>query len=87
MTKRSTLINGIRSVIDDVAESLPAEVITEAKDFLDYDEWGLALETICTQLYEYDVAISDELYKTIERLGQQMKMSSEEWTMLKELVQ
>ena len=86
MKNRFTLIKGIRSLIDEVADSLPVDNISGARDLLRHGEWGLAFELICTQLYEYEVLIAPEMYETIEQLGQKMKISPDEWKMLRELI-
>ena len=81
------IVDGIRSVLDEVRSSLPGENVKDATALLEHAEWGEALSLICTQLYEYEVAISGRTYDQIEWLGQQMNMASNEWTMLEELVQ
>lgn len=86
MFKKRRLIKGIRSVIEEVSTSLPPENVEDAIELLEYNEWGLALSLISTQLYEYDVPIDDSIYDQIEWLGSQMNMPPAEWTMLRELI-
>ena len=81
------LVDGIRVVVEEVRTSIPEENVRDAYEFIEYAEWGEALSLICTQLYEYDVPISNRTYEQIEWLGQQMEMAPKQWTMLKELVQ
>jgi len=85
MIDSKLITDGIRSVLENVGGALPKENVNDAYELLEHAEWGESLSLICTQLYEYDVMITGEIYEQIERLGQQMEMSPDEWTMLKEL--
>ena len=87
MTDPRILVDGVRSVLEEVRSSLPEKNAQDASELLEHAEWGEALSLICTQLYEYDVAISGRTYDQIEWLGQQMGMETKEWAMLKGLVQ
>ncbi len=49
-------------------------------------EWGVGLEILCDQLYEYDIPRSRALYARIVRLGKAMGISPSRLDMLSELV-
>lgn len=66
-------------------ESLPAENIADARDLIDHGEYGVALELVCTQLYEYDVPVPTETYRLIEQCGRIMQMNEASWAFLEEL--
>lgn len=87
MTDARALIDGVRTVLEEVSAALPDENVQDARELLEHSEWGEALSLICTQLFEYDVAISGSTYDRIELLGRQMGMPPKEWTMLKKLVE
>ena len=57
----------LRSVVIDCEGALPAGDIATIWEFIDVGEPGLALETLCTQLDEYEVPVSAE---TLSRLDQ-----------------
>lgn len=86
MNDSRQIVEGIRTVLKEVSDSLPPENVTDAAELLDHAEWGLALSLICTQLYEYDVVITRSTYTRIEWLGHQMEMPEAEWTILKSLI-
>jgi len=86
MNNPQQLIDEIGSILDAVKASLPEENVTDACELLEHDEWGEALSLICTQLYEYDVPISSEIYDRIESAGLQMQMPPKEWEILRELI-
>jgi len=57
-----------------------------AKVNIDVGEPGLALETICSQLYEYNIHIPKRIYDLLARAGQMMNMSEDLWKMLLPIV-
>jgi len=75
----SKVILLIEKIIDAVKGDLPADNISDAEDLLSHDEWGEALSLIYTQLYEYDVPVSEEVYSMIDSAGCQMGMDSRGW--------
>ncbi|MCG8420224.1 MAG: hypothetical protein MJE77_20015 [Proteobacteria bacterium] len=40
----------------------------------------------CTQLYEYDIGITENLYAIVEQTGQAMNLDTGQWSYLRELV-
>ena len=86
MSNPRILVDEIRSVLEEVGTSLLEENVQDATELLEHGEWRVALSLICAQLYEYNVAISQETYDQIECLGQEMEMPFNEWSMLQSLV-
>ena len=86
MTGRANSIAEIYAILTAVAHKLPGENVTDARELLDHDEWGEALSLICTQIYEYEVAIDLRLFERIQRIGKQIELSPSEWELLRELV-
>lgn len=60
--------------------------IQVAKDFLTFNELGLCFDTIITQMYEYDIEITIEYYDLISKVGKSMKIPSEEYSFMQELI-
>ena len=58
-----------------------------AEDLLNYNEPGLALETIADQLHEYNVSITADIYNQVESIATKMKMKEDVYKKLKELIQ
>lgn len=65
---------------------LPATDIENITEFTEHNEYGLAYETLCTQLYEYSVPISSAYYEKISSLGPLMEINPSMWLSLKELI-
>ncbi len=42
---------------------------------LNHNEWGEALDIICTQLFEYDLCIPKSVFEKIERVGSAMDLA------------
>jgi len=72
----------IEKIIDAVKDDLPTENVTDARELLSHDEWGEALSLIYTQLHEYDVPISEKVFKMIDSAGCQMGMDNRGWKVL-----
>jgi hypothetical protein len=56
----------------DAAEGLPPENVEQIRVLIQAGELALALETLCTQADEYDVALSSEQHKVLRALGESM---------------
>ena len=84
--KSKKAIKNISSIISQTSHMLPEQNIRDAKELLEYGEWGLAIDLICTQLYEYDVVITEDLYMQIIETFKLTEIDIQEWKCLKELL-
>lgn len=57
-----------------------------AIEYLNYNEYGICLELIVTQLYEFDVQISREFYFEIDAAAKRLQLPEESYTFLQELI-
>ncbi|WP_338790623.1 MafI family immunity protein [Bernardetia sp. MNP-M8] len=77
----------ITSIISQAANlELPNQNIIDAKELVEYNESGIALEVIITQIYEYEIKINKSLYEDIEKLAKKFKMEEEHYLFLVELI-
>ena len=60
--------------------------LNNAKNLLDNREYGLAFDTIITQLYEYEIEIDQEFYNLIKVIAKRMDISEERYSFIKELI-
>lgn len=60
--------------------------INNSTDLLENREYGLAFDTIITQLYEHEIEIDVQYYKLIEVIAHKMQIPEEEYSFMKELV-
>ena len=83
--KIKTLID---SIIHQASElNLPKENITDAKKLVAYNESGVALELIITQIYEYEIKISKSFYTNIESVAKTLQMGEERYSFLMKLIE
>lgn len=76
------VIGIVGEVIDAVDGKLPVENINDARELLEHDEWGEALSLVYTQLYEYDVKVSQSTFDQIKLAGEKMGLDSKGWEVL-----
>lgn len=78
-----SLRTNLLELIELIKNDLPAKDIKEALEFVEYNEFGCSFELICTQLFEYDAKLSDDIYNKIESIGQSMNLNEKVWKILK----
>jgi hypothetical protein len=72
----------LRQVLRELADSLPEDDVDSILGLIEAGEWGIALENLCTQLYEYDIPIPRHLLDEIALLGHKMKLEPDYWESL-----
>jgi hypothetical protein len=56
------------SITDDYRDLLPDQNITSIIELATHNEWGEAIEVLCTQLFEYDIKVSLKNYAILEEM-------------------
>ncbi|HEY2028998.1 MAG TPA: MafI family immunity protein [Myxococcales bacterium] len=74
----------LRNLIKENAEGIPPHQIAQMIQESDAGEPRIALEDFCTQLSEYDIAVSPAMVSKLEMLARQMSVDESYW---KELIQ
>lgn len=77
------VVHMLRGIVIEVEGLLPASDTQSAWELLDAGEPGVALENLCTQLYEYDVALPQALVGRIAVAGTAMGLEADVWTVLR----
>jgi len=72
--KMKTLDEDIRDFGNLFMNRLDNEILQFAIDYIDYDERGLAFETICDHLSEYYVPVTQEEYNAAIKLCEKLQM-------------
>ena len=67
-------------------DMLPRDDISNIVMFLENNELGVALDTLCNQIYDNNIKISLHIYKSIEEIGNEMRMYDSNWTFLTKLI-
>jgi len=63
------------------------EDLHNSSELLEHDEFGLSLDTLTSQMYEYDVPIDEEYYKKVLAIAKLLKMEESEFSFLSSLIQ
>jgi hypothetical protein len=53
----------------DAAVGLTPDDISNVQSLIDAGEWLVAFETLCTQIYEWEIALEPEVIRDLESLG------------------
>ena len=83
MSNFDTIEEKLNLLIKQLKPSLPEVTVIDAQDFVEHGEYGVALELICQQLFEFDCMISRELYNQIAEVASLMQMPSSTFDFLK----
>lgn len=53
----------------DAAVGLTPEDISNVQSLIDVGEWLVAFETLCTQIYEWEIGLEPDVIRDLESLG------------------
>ncbi len=76
------LVHRFHLVLDQIVD-LDQDEIERVEELVQVGEFAVALENLCSQLYEYDVRISDELVAAIAVLANTVGVEDRYWTVLR----
>lgn len=62
------------------------ETYHAAVDYAEHNEWGLGLEILCDNLYEYDFPLPQPIFEQIALLGDRWEIDSERIQILRDLI-
>ena len=82
-TRQVSLENRILSLADETKDFLLLKDLQNIRDYIENNEFGLAFEILCDQLFEYDALISSETYSKIELIGKDLGLNEKNWICLK----
>lgn len=71
---RADVAERLRQAADEAAGLPPADV-EQIRVLIDAGELQVALETFCTQAYEYDVELSSVQREALQALGDELRLS------------
>jgi hypothetical protein len=77
--EREEMLGILRAVIVTVGDKLPRTDVESAWGLVEAGEPGVALENLCTQLYEYDVSVPTGVLAQLRTIGEAMGLDSGLW--------
>lgn len=72
--------NALQECLAAVRSDLPIQDVSAVRDFIEAGEEGLAFDTLCTQLYEFDIPVSLFVRNTLKAVGEHMGMDADLWS-------
>ena len=84
--KRDEILQSIFEILSSLKEKLPTETYASIKLDFDHNEYAVGFETLCEQIFEYSVQISNEQYNTLFKLCKLMHIDMRYVHDLKNLV-
>jgi hypothetical protein len=61
---------------------LNEEDINNAKELLEHQEYGLSFDTLITQIYEYDIEITKDVYSLIAFIGKELGLQTKNYSFM-----
>jgi hypothetical protein len=80
--RRAAIIAEQFAAVLDGLRDFPEAEIDQVKDLVRVGEWAVALENLCSQLYEYGCALAPTVLATIEELGRETGVDARYWMRL-----
>lgn len=69
----------LNALLAETASDLPQQDRENVAGFIDVGEFGVAFETLCTQMYEYDVLPSPDARARLAALGRRLELDPSYW--------
>ncbi|RYU87939.1 MafI family immunity protein [Mucilaginibacter terrigena] len=87
MWGRKSLSSLLKEIIIQAEQvGLPQKDLQIATEYIEYNEFGVALEHVIDQLFEFDIKINQVMYDSIALSAQAMKMDENTYSFLKSLI-
>jgi hypothetical protein len=83
---RKTIIRNLQEILQSVKHGITEQNFCDATELIVHDEWGEALDLICTQVIEYDVRLPERVYLLIHETCGLMEIDPVYCSQLKSLV-
>ncbi|MCY7628329.1 MafI family immunity protein [Bacillus altitudinis] len=72
----------LKNILTEIVKNLTDFPLKDKKDiyeFIEHEEWGIALETICSVIEQEDLLIEEDTFRNIEKAGIYMEMDKSLW--------
>ena len=77
----------ITNIANEYIGKLPQGDIDSIVSLASHREWGVALENLCTQIYEYELKVPRQTFLKIEEMVKKMNLDSTYLDDLSELIE
>jgi hypothetical protein len=77
------LIGRLHAALLESEHSLTSDDVQNIWELIDVGEPGVAFELLCSQLYEYDAAVSPRTLDSLREIGTSMRLKPRQWEILR----
>ncbi|HET6293165.1 MAG TPA: MafI family immunity protein [Kribbella sp.] len=77
------LIGKLHAALLESEHSLTPDDVENIWELIDVGEPGVAFELLCSQLYEYDAAVSPRMLDSLREMGTSMQLKPRQWEILR----
>lgn len=74
--------NALEAICREAIGWIPADQLADMVELVHAGEPGVALENLCSQLFEFDVVVPFDFRERLRRLGEQMGVTRDYWERL-----
>jgi hypothetical protein len=67
----------IFEILQELEQKLNEEDVLRAREYLSYNENGVAFELICTQIIEYELKVSRNVFDKLNWIAKEMRLQAE----------
>lgn len=82
MVNSKSVVDSLNLMLFSVRGSLSESEVSTIQEYIDVGEWKLAIETLCTFLYEKNISVSRQSYRLIEKAGESLGIDIDTWKIL-----
>jgi hypothetical protein len=83
----NSVIATLKTLIDEAEHlGLPEVDLKHAIEFLEHHEYGLCFDQLVTQLYEFEILISEGFYRHVDEAAKQMHLPTESYIFIAQLI-
>jgi hypothetical protein len=83
VTDWDSAVGALRAVVVRVESDLPPGDVQSVWELIDAGELGVAFENLCTQIYEYEVAVDQATRSSLTAIGEYLGLDKRLWEVLK----
>ncbi len=78
--------NEVARLLDIFHDRLRQSDVDSIRNLLEHAEWGIALEDLCAQLFEYDASLTEKEFEDVRGVCESIGIDRSDWEPLRDLI-